>query len=548
MTPRELLDAFDVLAEAPNGVARLRELVLQLAVRGRLVPQDPSDEPAIRILERVAKEKARLLSSGKISKPKPVAKIEHEPFQLPGGWTWARLASLVAWDLTDGDWVESKDQSPGGGVRLTQLADIGVGRFLDKSARFLTSETAARLRCTYLEEGDVLIARLPRPLGRACEFPGLPQPAVTVVDVAIARCSGSSISAPYLVHCMNSLFMQQQVLDKAAGTTRSRVSTGNLRQMLVPLAPIAEQARIVARVDELMALIDRFEQARLRRESARVAFRDASLAELRDSETAEELGYAWQRISDRLESMLTSGEDASGLRDSVLELAATGRLPDRGSVAGKAAEGPCSLPEGWRWARLGDVLKEGPTNGWSPQAVEHVTNIKTLKLSATTRGEFDGSYFKYVDAPAEAVEKFWLEPDDILIQRSNTPEYVGIAARFDGPHRTFIYPDLMMRCRVTADVLPSFVHLCLNAPYNRTWFRARASGTSQSMVKLNQANVRSAWIPVPPLDVQRDIVASVGRFGSLVDSVAQAAQRASNTAARIASAFADRSSWDSPQG
>jgi type I restriction enzyme S subunit len=217
-------------------------------------------------------------------------------------------------------------------------------------------------------------------------------------------------------------------------------------------------------------------------------------------------------------------------------------------VAKKPEGAPCALPDGWRWARLGDVVKEGPTNGWSPQTVEHVTTIKTLKLSATTRGEFDGRYFKYVEAPAETVEKFWLEPEDILIQRSNTPEYVGIAARFDGPRRTFIYPDLMMRCRVTDDVLPAFVHMCLNAPYNRTWFRERASGTSQTMIKLNQASVRSAWIPVPPLPTQRELVASVDGFRSLVDSVTRATNQASATAAQIASALSDPSSWDSPQG
>ena len=95
------------------------------------------------------------------------------PFPLPERWAWSFLAQALVWDLTDGDWVESKDQDPDGEVRLIQLADVGIGDFKDKSARFLTSATAARLNCTYLSPSDVLIARLPSPLGRSCVFPGL---------------------------------------------------------------------------------------------------------------------------------------------------------------------------------------------------------------------------------------------------------------------------------------------------------------------------------------------------------------------------------------
>ncbi|ANO14592.1 hypothetical protein BAB77_12585 [Mycobacteroides abscessus] len=98
------------------------------------------------------------------------------------------LADLLSDGLfVDGDWVESKDQDPDGDVRLIQLADVGDGVFRDRSSRFLTSEKAKELRCTFLEPGDVLVARMPEPLGRACIFPGVGQPAVTAVDVCIIR-------------------------------------------------------------------------------------------------------------------------------------------------------------------------------------------------------------------------------------------------------------------------------------------------------------------------------------------------------------------------
>lgn len=250
-----------------------------------------------------------------------------------------------------------------------------------------------------------------------------------------------------------------------------------------------------------------------------------------------------RELLDAFDVLAEAPNGIARLRELVLQLAVRGKLVPQDpteyiaplqnqSDSDPKEDSWFPVPASWRWARLGELLKDGPSNGWSPRAADHVTNIKTLKLSATTRGEFDAQHFKYVDASAKDVEKYWLEPDDILIQRSNTPEYVGIAARFDGPVRTFIYPDLMMRCRVTDEVLPSFVHYSLNAPYSRAWFRARASGTSQSMVKLNQANVRSAWVPVPPLAEQARIVARVDELRALIGRFEQTRLR--RETARIA--------------
>src|ERR1022692_1462760 len=108
---------------------------------------------------------------------------------LPARWRLLTVASLSGSGglMVDGDWIETKDQDPRGKVRLIQLADIGDGAFLNKSSRFLTKAKAIELGCTFLEPGDVLIARMPDPLGRACIFPGVGCQAVTAVDVCIWR-------------------------------------------------------------------------------------------------------------------------------------------------------------------------------------------------------------------------------------------------------------------------------------------------------------------------------------------------------------------------
>jgi type I restriction enzyme S subunit len=164
-------------------------------------------------------------------------------------------AALASAELfTDGDWVESKDQDPNGDVRLTQLADVGDGEYLDKSNRFLTATKARELGCTFLKQGDVMIARMPDPLGRACIFPGDEKPAVTVVDVCVIRPDHREHDSRWLMHCLNTIEVRRQISGFASGTTRSRISRGNLAKIRIPLPSIAEQRRIAEVLDRADAL------------------------------------------------------------------------------------------------------------------------------------------------------------------------------------------------------------------------------------------------------------------------------------------------------
>lgn len=156
--------------------------------------------------------------------------------------------------FVDGDWVESKDQDPDGDVRLIQLADVGDGEYIDKSDRFLTSTKARELRCTFLKPGDVLVARMPDPLGRACIFPGDPKPSITVVDVCIIRPDPHKHDARWLMHSLNAPECRHQIAGYATGTTRSRISRGNLGKIKLPLPPLLEQRRIAAILDKADAL------------------------------------------------------------------------------------------------------------------------------------------------------------------------------------------------------------------------------------------------------------------------------------------------------
>jgi restriction endonuclease S subunit len=188
--------------------------------------------------------------------------VLHELLSAGGDdWTETTLGEIGASGFfSDGDWVESKDQDPEGDFRLLQLADIGDGVFLDKSSRWLNEEQFQRLRCTALVPGDILIARMPDPIARACLFPdGLPVSA-TVVDVAILRCGPSHFSE-FLVMLINDVSFRAAADSLITGTTRQRISRSNLSTLYFSLPPLYEQKRIVEIVSSMDDMIQSSGQA-----------------------------------------------------------------------------------------------------------------------------------------------------------------------------------------------------------------------------------------------------------------------------------------------
>ena len=172
-----------------------------------------------------------------------------------------KLREILEGNLfTDGDWIESKDQDPNGKIRLIQLADIGDGYFIDKSSRYINSETARKLKCTFLSKGDVLVARMPDPLGRATVFPlkGERQ-YITAVDVCIIR-PPDHCESKYIMYAINSSKVRLEIGRQSTGTTRKRISRKKLGEISIPLPPLTTQKRIATILDDAQALKQKNEQ------------------------------------------------------------------------------------------------------------------------------------------------------------------------------------------------------------------------------------------------------------------------------------------------
>ncbi len=196
-------------------------------------------------------------------------------------------------------------------------------------------------------------------------------------------------------------------------------------------------------------------------------------------------------------------------------------------------EMPFNLPNRWKWVRFDTLLVFGPINGYSPNAVEYTTNVMSLTLSATTSGKFNGIHSKYIDEKIDSDSYLWLEDSDILIQRGNSLKYVGIAAVYNGRSNKFIYPDLMMKLRVTEYVNVDYIHKVLNCNISRKYFQKNATGTSGSMPKINQATLRNLLIPLPPLNEQKRIIAKVDQLMTFCDELEAGLVQAQTEAGKL---------------
>lgn len=351
-----------------------------------------------------------------------------------------------------------------------------------------------------------------------------------------------------------------QVLVNDNRVAMPKVNQEDLSNILVAVPPLAEQKRIVVKVDHLMSMLDDLEQRQSKKRKAAIHVSKASLDALVNAEDPDQLARAWERVSKNFAIVANGGEGVTQLRKLVVTLGIRGRLAtgDRSDppatdvirlarderkhlVGGKKTQDTNSLghsreplPAGWQWAQLADLLVFGPKNGISPKPVDYETATVSLTLGATTRGVFDELQTKFVDIQVDKNSYLWLQPGDILVQRGNTIEYVGVSALYTGDTHRFIYPDLMVKIRVAAALNAAFVQLAMSDSEARDYLRARASGTSGSMPKINHATLLSLPLRIPPYPEQKRIVARVTALMATIDKIEQISRRSRKAASNLA--------------
>ena len=544
MTPQMFIRVFDMVAEAPGGIERLRELVLQLAVRGRLVPQDGEEESASVLLERIAEVKLRLSKEGKRRTPKPLPPIamEEVPFEIPDHWEWVRLG-----DITNSRLGKMLDKSKNKGPYRQYLRNANVQWF-----RFdLSDLLELRLEDTELEEysvkeNDLIVCEGGEP-GRAAVCG--PNVDGMVFQKALHRvrpwCGMSTWYLAYLFRCdtwshrINTLF---------TGATIKHLTGKALATHTVPLPPLSEQYRIVAKVDELMGLMERLEAARRSREIVRTTGRDTALATLRNAATSEEVRTAWTRIAERMDDLFAAPADLASLRETVLHLAVRGRLvpQDLGEEpaseltaeieAGKerllkedvttksrypcgvsVEQEPFEIPGTWQWLRLGDV--GAIAGGGTPRSEESSFWSDGRDIPWVTPADMRSQSSRYISRGKRDITSSGLSrssaqmlPAGSVLFSSRAPiGHVGIAANSLSTNQGF------KSCVPFIQAMSDY--LCVFLKYAGPDIDTQAAGTTFKEVSGKQF----ALIPVsiPPLAEQQRIVDKVDELMGLIDRLEQ---------------------------
>jgi type I restriction enzyme, S subunit len=315
-----LLSNLNLLATAPGGVARLRELILTLAVQGKLVPQDLKDEPASELLKKIRVEKDRLIAEGKIKRDKPLAEIaeEEKPFVLPKGWEWVRLGDI-------GDTNIGLTYSPNNvsdtGTPVLRSNNVQLGK-LDLSD---LKRVNMKIKDSVLvAEGDLLICARNGSkalVGKTAMICGLSEPMAFGAFMAIFR---SEVNA-YILHFINAPLFRRMISDVNT-TTINQITQENLRSTVFPLPPLAEQSRIVTRVEELMRLCDALETKGQLEATQHAQLVSTLLGTLTQSETPEQLAENWQRIATHFDLLLDRPQAVDALEQTILQLAVRGLL------------------------------------------------------------------------------------------------------------------------------------------------------------------------------------------------------------------------------
>lgn len=550
----ELLEQyFDTAFAAPDGIKKLRELILTLAMQGKLVPQDPNDQPASELLQEIAAEKKRLVKEGIIraSEPLPEIKAEEVPYQLPEGWEWVRLNELVTKIGSGSTPRGGKSAYITKGITFLRSQNIWNDGLQMDDVAFITEDTHEKMSATTVMPKDILLNITGASLGRSALVPDDFDEANVSQHVTIIRCVAPE-QRRFLHYFLLSPYCQALIWTRQVGMAREGLSKKVLELFEVPLPPLAEQHRIVAKIDQLMARCDELGKLRKEREEKRFAVHTAVLKRLLEAQQRDSFADAWQFITRHFGELYSVKENVAELRKAILQFAVMGKLvpqdPDdqpasellkeieaekrrlvkEGKIKAskplpkiRPEEVPYQLPDGWEWRCLDELLVSGPTNGFSPKSVDYETPVRSLTLSATTSGTFRGEYSKFINVDISPDSDLWLQDGDILVQRGNTLEYVGVSAVYHGKPNQYIYPDLMMKLRLSSELDIDFIYRAMSSKPSRDFLRARASGTSGTMPKINQMTLRSLPIPIPPLHEQHRIVAKIDQLMVLCDTLEQ---------------------------
>jgi type I restriction enzyme S subunit len=542
---RNLLEQhFDTAFAAPDGIARLRELILTLAMQGKLVEQDPKDPPASELLKEIEADKRRQVKAGKIKKPKSLPAIDQSDasYVLPENWTWTRLGTIG--NIFNGNSINAREKETkyagANGLPYIATKDVGYGLdALDYKNGIYIPESEEKFKIAH--QGAVLICAEGGSAGKKC--------GITEQDI----CFGNKLFANELFGGIPSKFILYLYLSPVFRDSFNAAMTGiiggvsiaKFLELPVPLPPLKEQHRIVARIDQLMARCDELEKLRKAREEKRLAVHAAAIKQLLDAPD----GTAWGFIEQHFGELHTVKENVAELRKAILQLAVMGRLvpqdpndppasvllkeikKERASREDaktrrkgkelppiKPEEVPYELPQGWEWVRVWDIaqLITSGSRDWAKYYSDSGAIFVTMGNLSRGNYQLRMDTIRYVSPPTDGEgSRTKLEEKDLLISITGDVGNLGlIPANFGeayiNQHTCLLR--FMPSCR------NRYFPELMRSPLAKEQFDAPQRGIKNSF---RLGDVGEMIIPLPPLPEQHHIVARIDQLMSLCDTLDQ---------------------------
>lgn len=542
------------------GIKKLRELILELAVRGKLVPQDQNDEPASELLKRIAAEKAELVKQGKIKKQKPLPEISEgeKPFELPKGWEWVRM------DHVGHDWGQ---KTPENDFTYIDVGSINKELGIVADPTIIQSQDAPSRARKIVRRNTVVYSTVrPYLLNIAVineDFQ--PEPIASTAFAIVHPWKG--ISATFIYHYLRSPVFINYVENCQTGIAYPAINDKQFFAGVVAIPPSEEQLRIVDKVNDLMSLCDQLEQQSLTSLDAHSQLVETLLATLTDSQNAEELAENWARISQHFDTLFTTEASIDALKQTILQLAVMGKLVPQDPNDEPASEllkrieqekkqlvkegkikkqkpllpisdeeKPFELPIGWEWVRLGSLCEfiTSGSRGWNQFYSDDGAIFIRSQDIKFDRLEFDNRAYVKLPLNTEGT-RTRVEFGDLLM--TITGGNVAKVAIVDLDLEDAYVSQHVALIRLVYKTINSYIHAWLICEHGgRKHLLDISYGAKPG---LNLKNINDLLIPFAPEKQQENILMKVNELMSLCDNLNMVLQSAQQTQLYLANAFTD---------
>ncbi|EFC4192890.1 TPA: restriction endonuclease subunit S [Escherichia coli] len=546
------------------GIKKLRELILELAVRGKLVPQDPNDEPASELLRGMKKQQEDLIKERKIKKPKKLPSIDGtlESISVPQGWELCYLNDI-------GDWgagaTPNRTNSGyyGGDIPWFKSGELSKDYITD-SEEHITALALKECSLRDNQPGDVLIAMYGATIGKTSILNSR-----STTNQAVCACTPfDGLSNQYLLIFLKA--SKKVFTAMGAGGAQPNISKEKIVATLFALPPLNEQLRIVKKVEQLMSLCDQLEQQSLTSLDAHQQLVETLLETLTDSQNAEELAENWARISEHFDTLFTTEASVDALKQTILQLAVMGKLVPQDPndepasellkrIAQEKAqlvkegkikkqkplppisdeEKPFELPEGWEWCLFEDIIdiQSGITKG---RNLSNRTLVKVpyLRVANVQRGYLDLTEIKQIEIPIEEKEKYQVVKGDLLITEGGDWDTVGRTTVWCHDWYIANQNHVFKGRNIGQDVDPYWLETYMNSPFSRQYF-ANASKQTTNLASINKTQLRGCPVAIPPSSEAKKIMSKLHIFYKLCEELKNHIQSAQQTQLHLADALTD---------